>query len=265
MYKFILYAISILCLVFIYVKYIESRSIFIPSRELELDPAYLNLRFEDIYFNTSDGLKINGWLIPANNPKYTLLFLHGNGGNIGHRLEKLNMLSKIGLNVFIIDYRGYGKSAGRPSEAGLYLDAKAAYDYLVNGRKINPENIILYGESIGTAATIDLAYRVLVKAIILEGAFSSGKDMARRVFALIPNFFFSDRFNSLKKIPKVKAAKLFLHSRNDEIVPLVLAKKLFDSAPEPKTFVELIGGHNTAYFDSQDKYLSAIASFVDKL
>lgn len=265
MYKFILFSVLIVVLIFIYVKYIESRSIFLPTRELEFNPGYINLAFEDIYIKTDDGLKINGWFIPANNPKYTVIFFHGNGGNIGHRLEKISLLNKIGINNFIIDYRGYGRSQGKPSEAGLYLDAKAAYDYLINVRKINPENIILYGESIGTAVVIDLAAKVKVKAVILEGGFTSGKEMARNVFSLIPNFLFSDKFNSLKKINRVKAAKLFLHSRNDEIVPLILARKLFDYASKPKSFVELIGSHNTAFLDSQEKYISSIASFIGQL
>lgn len=265
MFKTISYLITGLALVFVYVKYIEKRSIFFPSADIELTPAYINLAFEDIYIDTQDGVKINGWFIPCDTAKYTLFFLHGNGGNISHRLEKISLLNKTGLNVFIVDYRGYGRSPGKPSEKGIYRDAQASYDYLINRRKINPENIIVYGESLGTAAAINLASKVKLKALIVEGAFSSGRDMAKRIFPLLPGFLFSDSFNSLKKIKKVTAPKLFLHSRNDEIVPFVLSKKLFDCASDPKQFGELLGGHNTAFLDSQDKYLSAIAVFVKQL
>jgi hypothetical protein len=264
-YKIALVLIAGLSLLFAFVKYLEIGSVFFPTQAIEFTPAYINLAFEDIYIDTPDGVKINGWFIPCDNAKYTLFFLHGNGGNISHRLDKIGLLNKTGLNIFIIDYRGYGRSPGKPSEAGIYRDAQAGYDYLINRRKISPGNIVAYGESLGTAAAIDLASKVELKALIVEGAFSSGRDMAKRIFPLIPWRAFSDSFNSLRKIKEVTVPKLFLHSLNDEIVPLALSKKLFDRASGLKHFGELAGSHNTAFLDSQDKYLSAIAAFIKQL
>ncbi|MFH0826259.1 MAG: alpha/beta hydrolase [Candidatus Omnitrophota bacterium] len=252
-------------LLMLYLKYIESRAVFFPEKEIEYYPSEVSLPFEDVSFPTSDGLKLNGWFIAQPGAAYTLLLFHGNAGNIGHRLDKLLTLRPTGANIFIMDYRGFGKSEGRISEKGFYLDAKAAYDYLVEIRKIPPEQIILYGESLGTAAVIDLAAKVKVKAIIVEGGFSRGRDMATRMYPFIPNFLFSDSYNSLKKIKSVDVPKLFIHSRDDEIVPSSLARKLYLVSQEPKEFVEINGGHNSAFMDSKEEYISAIASFIKNL
>ncbi|MFH1457565.1 MAG: alpha/beta hydrolase [Candidatus Omnitrophota bacterium] len=252
-------------LMMVYIKYIESRAVFFPEKKIEFTPLEFNLPFEDVVFNTQDGLKLNGWFIAQSNAKYTLLFFHGNAGNIGHRLEKLLALRSSGTDIFIIDYRGFGKSGGRVSEKGVYLDARAAYDYLVENRHIPPGQIILYGESLGTAVAIDLAAQGKVKAIIVEGGFSRGRDMAARMYPFLPHFLFSDSYNSLEKIEKIEVPKLFIHSRDDEVVPLELARKLYHASPSPKEFVELNGGHNSAFLDSQEKYISAINSFISNL
>jgi len=248
-----------------YIKYIESKGIFYPDKIIGLLPSDVNLTYEDVYLNTQDKVKIHGWFITHRQAKYTILFFHGNAGNIGHRLEKLLMFWNMGVNIFIIDYRSYGKSEGKVSEKGLYLDAKAAYDYLVNNRRILPEQIILYGESLGTAVVIDLAANAGVRAIILEGAFSKGKDMAKRIYPFLPAILFSNSFDSLEKIKRVGVPKLFIHSRDDEIVPLALAYKLYNASPEPKEFAKIEGGHNTAFLDSKEKYISSIDLFIKKL
>jgi len=250
--------------IILFIRYIETRGIFFPEKEIKVYPSVLNLPFEDIYIKTEDGARINGWFIPRSNARYTLLFFHGNAGNIEHRLDKLVMLREAGVNIFIIDYRGFGKSEGRLTEEGFYLDANAAYNYLVNSRKIRPEEIILYGESLGTAVVIDLASKVKVAAIIVEGAFSGGRDMARKIYPFLPAFLFSNKFDSLKKIKKVQAPKLFIHSINDEIVPFALADKLYQAASAPRELIELIGSHNTAFLDSKEKYVSSIGLFIEK-
>ncbi|KPK99221.1 MAG: hypothetical protein AMJ95_00295 [Omnitrophica WOR_2 bacterium SM23_72] len=252
-------------LLMLYIKYIESKAVFFPQKQIEFFPSDANLAFEDVLFNTPDGLKLNGWFIAQPGASYTLLLFHGNAGNIGHRLDKLLALRPTGANIFIIDYRGFGKSEGRISEKGLYLDAQAAYDYLVEIRKIPPAQIILYGESLGTAVAIDLAAKAGVRAIIVEGAFSKGRDMACRMYPFIPSFLFSDSYNSLKKIARIDVPKLFIHSRDDEIVPFKLARKLYEASRQPKEFAEISGGHNSAFMDSKEQYISAIDAFIKKL
>lgn len=263
--KTIVYIVIAVVLLLGYIKYIEIHSIFFPMAEIEFTPEFINLTYEDVYLETKDNIKINAWFIPYTNAKYTILFYHGNAGNIGHRLDKINLLHQIGTNIFIIDYRGFGRSQGRPSEHGIYIDAQAAYDYLVNTRRIQPEDIILYGESLGGAAAVDLASKIKIRALIVEGTFSRGQDMAKRMYPFLPSILFSRKFDSLKKIKEVKAPKLFIHSKDDEIVPLNLAKKLFNVAPEPKYFVEMSGGHNEGFLDSQGKYTSSITSFIEQL
>jgi hypothetical protein len=248
-----------------YIKYLEKKGLYYPVKEIEFYPDSVGLPFEDVYLNTQDGVKINGWFIPHPKTRYTLLFCHGNAGNIGNRMDKILLLRKLDLNIFIIDYRGFGKSQGRPTEKGFYLDAQAAYNYLLNARKITPQEIILYGESLGTAVAIDLAAKQKVKALILEGAFSSGKDMAVTIYPFLPKFIFSNMFDSLTKIKKIDAAKLFIHSRNDEIVPFTLATKLFNAAKDPKYFLETAGDHNNSFLDFQEDYISSIAAFIKKL
>jgi len=252
-------------LFFACVKHMESKGIYYPVKEVTLYPSAADLDFEEIYLNTIDNVKINGWFIPCASAKYTLLFCHGNAGNIQDRLDKLQLLHQIGLDLFIIDYRGFGKSQAQPSEKGFYLDALAAYDYLVNSRHIAPAQIILYGESLGTAVAIDLASQRKVGALILEGAFSCGRDMAKRMYPFLPKFLFSNIFDSLTKIKKIDAPKLFLHSRSDTTVPFALADKLYRAAQEPKEFIELSGGHNDAFLVSPEKFISSISAFIKGL
>jgi hypothetical protein len=265
MLKILIYIVIGILLVFGYIKYIESQSFFYPLKNIEYTPDSIKLPFKNVYIKTQDNIQINGWFIPCSHAKYTILFFHGNAGNIGLRLEKIRLLHDMNMNIFIIDYRGYGNSQGRPSEQGLYSDAKAAYDYLVNNLNIKTAEIIVYGESLGAAVAVHLACEAKVAALILEGAFSKSRDLAEKYYPLIPSFLFSDKFNSLAKIKKVSVPKLFMHSRTDEIVPFVLAKKLYNAADNPKKFIELSGSHNATYLDSIDIYLSSISLFIKGL
>ncbi|MBN3038554.1 MAG: alpha/beta hydrolase [Candidatus Omnitrophica bacterium] len=264
MAKVAVYFLLGIALLFGYIKYIESKAIYLPTKGVDYYPDLAGLAFEDIDVITEDGLRINGWFVPGKDTKYTVLFCHGNGGNIGHRMEKLVYFYNLGLSSFIIDYRGYGKSQGSPSEKGLYADARAAYDYLLRKRKIPAEAIILYGESLGSAVVIHLAAEEKVGGLIIEGGFSRGRDMAKAIYPFLPSFLFADSFDSLAKIGKVKAPKLFMHSKDDEVVPFILAKKLYDAADNPKHFAQLRGGHNSVLYDSQESYLSVIKSFIEK-
>ncbi len=265
MLKNIVFYIIILALGLVWIRYFEWKSIFYPTKDFPYTPEAIGLEYEDVFVNTEDGKAINAWFIPSRVSRYTLLFCHGNGGNISHRIEKIDIFNKLGLDIFLYDYRGYGKSSGLPSEKGLYLDTQAAYDYLVKQRKIPAENIIAYGESLGGVVAADLASRVKLKALILEGAFTHAKDMSREIYPFLPTFLLRSKLDSLSKISRISIPKLFIHSTNDEIVPIHLSRKLFDAAPEPKTFITLSGGHNTYHMDSKKEYIESIATFVDYL
>jgi hypothetical protein len=266
MLKLGFFIILSLAIVVVLIRQVETRAIFFPMKGTPpvVDGA---LAHEDVFFQTADGKTLHGWFVPApasRDKASVVLFLHGNAGNIGHRWDKIDILHELGVAVFIFDYRGYGRSEGRPTEAGIYKDADAAHAYLT-GRGIAPENIILYGESIGGAFAVDLAMKKSVKALILEGTLTSVPEMVRMTMPFIPRFILATQLNSLPKIRQVRCAKLILHSVDDEIVPFEMGKALFDSAPEPKRFVRLRGGHNTAFFDDNVSYKNALREFLSPL
>jgi uncharacterized protein len=263
--KIILRVILFIVIFVIGIRYIERKSIYFPMRHITSTPSAAGLDYKEEYFETSDGKKIHAWFIPREDAEQVVLFSHGNAGNIGHRLDKIKMLNNIGLNVFIYDYRGYGNSSGSPSEQGLYKDAHAAYDYLVSEMGVSHDNIILYGESIGGAVSVELAHSRSVKGLITESTFTSVKDMAHMAFPLIPYFVFSSRFDSISKISDIKCKKLVIHSIDDEIVPFSQGERLFAAASEPKQFLRIRGGHNTAFWDSVKEYKEGIRSFAESL
>lgn len=249
---------------FVYLRYIESRSLFYPQKEIDYQPKDMGLDFEDVYFQTPDALKLNGWFIPAKNAQWTIIFTHGNAGNISHRIEKVRFFNSLGCNVFILDYRGYGRSQGKPSEKGLYIDAKSGYDYLLS-RGVTPEQLIGYGESIGGAFIIDLAFRNKMRALIIDSSFTNAADMVRHLYKFLPPWIFASRLDSLSKIKSISIPKLFIHSRNDEIVPYKLGEKLYDMALQPKEFLQIRGGHNSCFFESQDLLKEKVAGFLRRL
>jgi fermentation-respiration switch protein FrsA (DUF1100 family) len=250
--------------VFFYLRYIERRTIFYPDKKIEFLPRDVGLNSEEVFFNTSDGIQISAWFVPHPQARHTILFAHGNAGNISHRIEKLKFFYDLGCNILIFDYRGYGKSQGRPSEKGIYLDAKAAYDYLLS-RHISADAIIGYGESIGGAVVIDLAYKNKLGGLIVDGCFSCAKDMAKFIYPFIPYWVFSSRFNSEAKISSIKIPKLIIHSVNDEIVPYKLGHKLYGSALEPKEFLQIRGGHNSCFYESEEILREKVGDFLKRI
>lgn len=259
-----LYLAIAIGLVIAYIRYIERRTIFYPEKEIQLLPREEGLDFEDIFFKTQDNLELNGWFLAHKDAAGTILFCHGNAGNISHRLEKLKFFHELGVNILIFDYRGYGRSKGSPSEKGLYLDTEAAYNYLLS-RKIDSKQIIAFGESLGSVAAIDLAYKHKIKGLIVEGAISCAKDMVRFIYPFLPSWIISIHFDSVNKIKSVDIPKLIIHSINDEVVPYRLGRKLYNNASLPKEFLEIRGGHNSAFFESEGILKEKIADFLKRL
>jgi len=237
--------------------------IFYPFRPLDATPADWGLDYEDVALATSDGLLINGWYIPAPGSKQVLLFFHGNAGNISHRGESVAIFHRLGLDVFIIDYRGYGASQGKPTEAGLYLDAQAAWDYLKKTRAYRDEDIIVFGRSLGASVAAQLAAQVHPRALIVESAMSSARDFANEVFPLLSRLvLLRYRFDTVASVRHTIVPVLVLHSRADEIMSYSLGEKVFREANEPKSFFELKGGHNSGFLLSQPAYGQALEEFL---
>ena len=252
--------------VVVYARWMERSSIYYPRREVEATPDEIDLRFEDVYFTSSDGVKLNGWFIPAENPRGTVLVCHGNAGNIGHRLDKIRIFNELGLNVFIFDYRGYGRSAGSPSEKGTYLDARAAYDHLMSRDDIDKEKIVVYGKSLGGAIAIDLATRVPVRAVISNSAFTSTVDMAKGMYPFLPvKYFVSMKYDTISKVGRLKAPKLIIHSGEDEIVPFRHGERLFEAAAEPKEFYRMRGEHNDSIYVYEEEFKRNIHLFLESV
>ncbi len=222
---------------------------------------------EDVRFIAGDGVGLHGWYFSSKGSNATLLWFHGNAGNITHRLDNIEMLKPLNLDVFIFDYRGYGKSEGEPNEEGIYLDSQAAYDWLVKVKKIMPEKIILFGRSLGGICAIEVASKNPAAGIILESVFPSAGKMARKMFPVLPlSWAIKSRFDAIGKVPNLKLPKLFLHGTQDEIVPYKLGRELFSAAAEPKIFYDIEGaGHNDTFLVGGTDYFNAIAQFIENI
>ncbi len=243
---------------------IENFFVFFPETSFDRTPNELNLDYKEVYFHTEDGKRIHGWFFPLKKEFPVILFCHGNAGNISHRLDNIRLLLDQRLQVFIFDYRGYGKSSGRPSEKGLYLDGLAAYDYLIKREHIPSTNIIPFGRSLGATVAIEISLKRRVKSIIIESAFTSIREMARTIalFYLF-SFFLPAHYNNLKKIGQVNIPKLIIHGKDDEIVSFSMGEKLFEAAKVPKYFFPVKdAGHNDTFVVGGRKYFEGIATFA---
>jgi fermentation-respiration switch protein FrsA (DUF1100 family) len=257
--------ISFLVFLILYLKYYEKKGIYFPIRKIHLTPKEMGLEFEDVYFSSSDGIKLNGWYVPAKESRTTVLFCHGNAGNISHRIEVIYLFWKLGLSVFIFDYRGYGRSQGSPSEEGLYRDAQAAYNYLIEKRSLKEESIVVYGKSIGANVAVELCSKVRPAALISESAFTSALDMGKKLFPFLPiKWFISIKYDALSMMKDITIPKLIIHSKDDRIIPFRHGRKLFEAAPEPKEFYPMRGGHNEALFLAEKDFVKKIDLFLQK-
>jgi fermentation-respiration switch protein FrsA (DUF1100 family) len=237
--------------------------IFFPRSNLDATPADWGLEYETVDFSASDGVALHGWYIPREGATRVVLFLHGNAGNISHRGESVRIFHDLGLSVLIFDYRGYGLSAGRPTESGLYLDADAAWAYLVGERGVDSRDIVIFGRSLGGVVAARLASVVKPGAVIVESAFTSARDVARAVFPLLARItVLRYEFPASDYLGRANAPVLVLHSRDDEIMPFELGERLYEAASEPKSFVEMRGDHNTGFLLSQPEYARALQQFL---
>lgn len=266
----LLVVIAYLCLVLL-LRANESRLIYFPGpqRSLLPSPAHLGLRTQRIEISTEDGITLVGWVMPADDSTGSwLLICHGNAGNLSEFDRPVHYagLRELGLNLLAFDYRGYGESQGTPSEQGLYRDADAAYRYLRQDLAVPPERIIAFGHSLGSAVAVDLASRVPVGGLIVEGALTSAVERGQELYPYIPvRWIAASRFASIAKISRVTAPKLFLHARGDEVIPIAHGRRLYEAASPPKTFVELEGGHGDAFDVDSAAYFGSIRRFLASL
>lgn len=247
-------------------RFIESQ-IFFPDRFLVCTPADAALDYEDVWFYTTDEVRLHGWMVPGSGNSALMLFCHGNAGNISHRLDNIRRLHDTGLDVFIFDYRGYGQSSGRISESGFYLDAEAAYALALKHAAARKLKLIIFGRSLGGIAAVHIGARYTCSGLILESTFTNMADMAQVHFPLpVPRGVVSHRFNALEKIGRINAPILFFHGDIDNIVPVQLGRELFHAARGPKEFVTIEGaGHNDTYLVASRAYFDKIRDFANSL
>ncbi|UCD52364.1 MAG: alpha/beta hydrolase [Phycisphaerales bacterium] len=242
----------------------QSRLLYRPVRNFPFTPPDLDLDFEDVAFHSTDGVALHGWFVPARQARFTVLFCHGNSGNIAHRLDSINLLHDLGLDCFVFDYRGYGKSQGKPTEAGTYQDARAAYDWLTQIRGLPPEQIVVLGRSLGGSVAAHLAGNVSVAGLVIESAFTSYPDIGAKFYPYMPvRLFALYRYDTRAHLARVRCPVLMMHSPDDDLVPFEFGQELFQVANEPKHFVELIGGHNDAFLVAGDLYKDAWLRWLD--
>lgn len=250
--------------IFLYLK--QPQMIFFPSKKIDATPKDWGLVYEPVKLSLSDKTKVSGWYLPHPNAHKTVLFFHGNGGNISHRGDSIYIFHKLKLNVLIIDYPGYGESTGHPSEQALYQSANAAWHYLIADKKIKQKNIIIFGRSLGGAVAVDLAARVNAGGLILESTFSSVRDVVDIVFSGLSSFIYLRyAFDSFSKINKVEAPILVIHSPDDEVIPYILGRKLFEKVESEKSFLQIGGGHNDGFMQSISPYMQKLRIFIQPI
>lgn len=249
----------------------QRKMLFFPRDEHAATPAEIGLDHEDIWLTNKLGTRIHGWWLPHENPRFTVLFAHGNGGNISHRLETFRILHTLGLSTFIYDYTGYGLSDGEPSEQGMEADALAAWEWLVKEKGIPPEEIVLFGRSLGGAVTARLAADISTNGnspagIILESTFTSVPDMGAYIYPWLPvRQLARYSYDSVDALSSVNLPALFAHSQDDEIVPYSIGLRLYESYQGPKTFFELSNDHNSGYLAMEQEYPDGLNQFLRKL
>ncbi len=247
-------------------RWFEARSLYAPSRVLDATPATLGLAYEDVDFFAEDGVRLHGWWIPHPEARGTILYCHGNGLNIANRIGLCRDLHRLGVNVFIFDYRGYGRSRGWPTEQGTYRDARAAYE-VVRARHDDAERppVIVFGASLGGTIAAQLALDKPVRGAIFEASFSSVVDVGERLYPWLPvRWFAKHRYEADRRVPHITAPKLFASSRHDQLIPFELGRKLYEAAAEPKEFFELSGPHDEASWNNTPAYWPVLEAFVHR-
>ena len=260
---FVFIIVAVYGSVCLYLFLMQGRMIFYPTRKLQASPADIGLDYESVTLSTSDNVTLHGWFIPAPEARGTLLFFHGNAGNISHRLDSLKIFHNLGLATFIIDYRGYGRSQGSISEQGTYLDGEAAWGYLTHTRKIPAQQIIVFGRSLGAAIAAHVAAGHEPGGLILESALTSVPDMGVQLYPFMPVRLLS-RFNydTRKALFSVSCPVLIIHSPHDDIIPFEHGLRLYESARGAKSFLEIRGDHNEGFMMSGEVYTDGMREFI---
>jgi len=233
------------------------------GRDIHTTPREHGMDYESLTLTTADGERLGAWFVPAPQAHGVVLVLHGNAGNISHRMDTIAMFHRLGYGVLIFDYRGYGRSSGKPSEAGLYQDAQTAWEHLTRQRGIAPERIVLFGESLGGAVAARQASQTRPGALVLASVFTSVPDLAADLYPWLPARALARlRYDTGAALAQTGSPVLVAHSPDDEIVPFRHGQSLFKAAPKPKVFLRLAGGHNDGLIVMRPEWVEVLAGFL---
>lgn len=243
---------------------------FFPTREITNTPDDLGMPFEEVYFPATDGTQLHGWFVPGRGDD-TIVWFHGNAGNISNRVYNIMLLNqRVGANLFIFDYRGYGRSEGKPSEKGMYSDGEGALEYLRSREDIDQDGLVLFGRSLGGCIVAELAMSHRAKAVIMESSFTSVDAMSRHKRPAIAFFIPSrllvwSRFDSLSKMSRIHSPVMIVHGDKDVTVPIHMGRELFEAANEPKRFYEIKGAtHDDTHMVGGENYFKALREFIEE-
>jgi len=254
------FAICLLAYIF------QAKLVFFPSSKIILNPKYINLVYEDLEIITEDNIRLHGWYIPSRLAQSSILICHGNAGNISHRLETIAMFHALNCNVLIFDYRGYGQSDGTPSENGTYLDAKAAFSLLHQKNKDDSCRLFIFGRSLGSGIAAWLASNTKPDGVILESSFTTLPELGQQVYPFLPVKLLSRIIYPVSEyLPQITAPILFIHSKDDEIIPPAHGQENFTRANDPKRLLIINGSHNEGFMVSREIYLKGIESFFSDI
>lgn len=251
-------------LVSVYLYYRQDSMIFFPEKVIWQTPKTIGLEYEEVNLTAKDSVVINGWFIPGEDEKGVVLFCHGNAGNLSDRLDSIKIFHDLGQSVLIFDYRGYGRSSGKISENGTYLDAEAAWDYLIRIKHKSSKDIVIFGRSLGGAVAAETALSKDPAGLILESTFMSVPAVARKYYTWLPvGLIAKYRYATVDKIGLIVCPKLIVHSKDDEIIPFEHARKIYEKAVPPKEFLEIKGGHKEGFMFSGDTYREGLRRFLE--
>lgn len=263
--RFLGYLAAGYALLVVFAFLFTDRLTFFPSRTLRACPLDRGLEYEDVFFRAEDGTALHGWFVPGE-ADGTILMCHGNAGNVSHRLDWLEIFHGLGLSVFVFDYRGYGRSEGRPTREGVLSDAAGAWRYVTEERGVAADRIVLHGHSLGGAVAAWAAERFTPAGLILEGAFTTLADAGRKFFFYLPvRLIVGDAFDTLGHLARLSCPVLVASSPDDEIIPGEQGKILFEAAREPKRFLPMTGDHNLAFLHTGQAYVDGVRAFFARV
>ena len=255
--------VAVLALVYCF----QERLVYYPEigRDVTATPQSYGLAFEPAAIQTADGETLQAWWVPAEKARGTVLLLHGNAGNISHRLDYLLMFHRLGYSSLVVDYRGYGRSTGKPTEQGTYRDAEAAWAFLRESKSVRPPDLVIAGESLGGGVATWLAERIPPRALLLFSTFTSLNDLGAGVYWFLPVRLVSRMgYDNLGSLARIQAPVFIAHSRDDELVPFAHGRRLFEAARGDKAFVEMSGGHNEGFVFARTEWVAQLGAFLER-